>query len=661
MVSSRRLAAIMFTDMVDYTASAQIDERGTLELVREQEGLVRPLIAIHHGREIKSTGDGFLIEFESALHAVRCAIDIQERLHDRNSEPGVAPIRLRIGVHLGDVEERGKDIFGDAVNIASRIEPLAAPGGVCISGEVYSQIRNKIPNRFDKLEKVSLKNVRTPIDLYEVSLPWEGLEPAVEGTALTRLAVLPLVNISPDPKDEYFADGLTEELIACLSKIGELRVIARTSVGQYKAASKTVAQIAAELGVTSVLEGSVRMAGNRLRITLQLIDARTQDHLWANSYDRELDDVFAIQSEIAESTARALKLELLGHERASIRKKPTSNLVAYDLYLRGLHAAHHPRPTGWMDAIRFFEEAIRADPKFALAYSSGAISYISLAGEALPPSETFPRAREWVAKAFELDPDSTNAHVARGTLAFQSDQDWKFAEDEFRRAIALNPSSTSAHFWYAMLLRTVQRFDESADELRAAIALDPLWIGPRAWLPAIYLLSGDLASATAAAEQERDKDPQDALLHVILGTIHVRAGRSEQARREANLATGSLPDTDWWNRPILRALVGELEDAQRVVREWEEGSRGRYLSPPVLAGMYAALGRKEKALELLERDVREGDRLLFWNFQWVAFDALRDDPRFRSLLKQLNLPVDLKRTVKRRGKQVRTPVSVRRE
>ena len=651
----------MFTDMVGYTASVQRNEAEALTLLREQEELVRPLFSGYQGREIKSTGDGFLVEFESALHAVRCAIDIQERLHDRNSKPGVAPIRLRIGVHLGDVEVRGKDILGDAVNIASRIEPLAVPGGICISGEVYSQVRNKIPNRFDKLEKVSLKNVRTPIELYEVFLPWEGPEPVVGASAIARLAVLPLVNISPDPKDEYFADGLTEELIACLSKIRELRVIARTSVGQYKSASKTVAQIAAELGVTSVLEGSVRKAGNRIRITLQLIDAGTQDHLWTNNYDRELDDVFAIQSEIAESTAQALKLELLGHERASIRKKPTSSLVAYNLYLRGLHAAHNPISEGWMDAIRFFEEAIRADPKFALAYSSGAISYISLAGEVLPPSETFPRAREMIAKAFELDPDSANTHVARGTLAFQSDQDWKLAEDEFKRAIALNPSSTAAHYWYAMLLRTVQRFDASAEELRAAIELDPLWIGPRAWLPAIYLLSGDLASATAAAEQERDKDPQDSLHHVILGTIHFRAGRNEQARREANLATGSLPDTDWWNRPILRALVGEPEDAQRVVREWEEGSRGRYLSPPVLAGMYAALGMKEKALELLERDVREGDRLLFWNFQWVAFDTLRDDPRFRSLLKQLNLPVDLKRTVKRRSRRVKTSESVRHE
>ena len=202
MAATRRLAAIMFTDMVGYTAATQTDETGALKLLREQEELVRPLLAAHQGREVKATGDGFLVEFDSALHAVRCAIDVHEHLHDRNSKPGVTPIRLRIGIHLGDVEERRGDIFGDAVNIAARLEPLAAPGGICISGEVFNQVRNKIPNRFERLAPTTLKNVRIPVELYRVSLPWEDPGSSPGSSSRTRLAVLPLANISPDPKDE---------------------------------------------------------------------------------------------------------------------------------------------------------------------------------------------------------------------------------------------------------------------------------------------------------------------------------------------------------------------------------------------------------------------------------------------------------------------------
>ncbi|MGP8077692.1 MAG: adenylate/guanylate cyclase domain-containing protein [Thermoplasmata archaeon] len=229
----------------------------------------------HEGREIKSTGDGFLVEFDSALRAVQCAIDIHQNLAERNAMPSVTPIRLRIGVHLGDVEERDGDIFGDSVYVASRIEPLADPGGICISEPVFGQVRNKISNQFEKLEPKALKNVRYPLDVYRVVLPWTGGPPPARSPGPARLAVLPFVNISPDPNDEYFADGLTEEMITVLSQLRELRVIARTSVSQYQANPKSVSQIGAELGVDAVLEGSVRKSVDQLRITVQLIDVGT--------------------------------------------------------------------------------------------------------------------------------------------------------------------------------------------------------------------------------------------------------------------------------------------------------------------------------------------------------------------------------------------------
>ena len=637
MAATRRLAAIMFTDMVGYTASTQTDEAAALRLLQEQEELVRPVLAGHQGREIKSTGDGFLVELDSALHAVQCAIDIHKRLHERNAKQGGQPIRLRIGVHLGDVEERGGDIFGDAVNIAARIEPLALPGGICISGGVFDQVRNKIPARFEKLQPRALKNVRFPTDVYRVELPWGEAEATGEPAPPTRLAVLPLANISPDPKDEYFADGLTEELISALSKLRELRIIARTSVGQYKSTAKSVSQIGAELGVASVLEGSVRKSGNRLRISLQLIDAVTQEPIWAESFDRELDDVFAVQTEIAERTAGALRVELLGPEQEAIHRRPTSDLAAYNLYLKGIHAVRQATYEGLTESIKFFRGAIRKDPEFSLPHSYLANTYIALAGDTLAPRVAFPRARELVGRALELDPNSSDAHTARGNLALQHEQDWAVAETEFRWAISINPSDANAHYWYAMLLWTVRRYEEALEQLRTAIELDPLWELPKIGLTTVHTLCGDLASAVASAEEERDRDPSNPAARIRLATVYARAGRRDDAAKEVERSTGVLSETDRWNRAVVRAALGRPEEARSLLAEWTAASSSRYVNPALIAGLHAALGEKEEALEGLERDTKAGGRSLWSEYQWSAFDPVRGDPRFGSLLQRLNL------------------------
>ncbi|MGC2288911.1 MAG: tetratricopeptide repeat protein [Thermoplasmata archaeon] len=640
MVSTRRLAAIMFTDTVGYTASTQADEGRTLDLLRQQAELIRPLLAVHHGREIKSTGDGFLVEFDSALKATQCAVSIQRRIYERNAEGGLAPIQIRIGIHLGDVVQSGADILGDAVNIAARIEPIAEPGGICLSGAVHEQVRKKIPERLEKLPPKALKGLEAPMDVYRVVLPWAVREPPAPGSGRTRLAVLPFANISPDPKDAYFADGLTEELISSLSKIRNLRVIARTSVGQYKSTTKTVSQIGEELGVTSLLEGSVRKAGNRLRITLQLIDTGTQDHIWADSYDRELDDVFAVQTEIAERTAGALRLELLGPERESIRKEPTTNLTAYTLYLKGIHAFRLASFESLAESIPFFEESIRIDPAFSQAYASLANVLIGLAGDRLAVDEVSTRARELTAKALELDPNSSDAHTACGNLALQFDQEWNTAEAEFQRAISLNPSNALAHFWYANLMMTVGRYDESMKEFRTTIELDPLWRPGFTGLGTVQCLSGDFAAAIATAEENLDRNPGDPAPHIWLGITYVVAGRMADARREAELSAGPVGSWGAWTRAILWAQTGKPEETRRVLIEMEETSRTQYVSPAWIAEMYAALGEREKAFEWLERDGGEGVRSLWFRFQESAFDSIREDSRFKSMLAKLNLPTD---------------------
>jgi TolB-like protein/class 3 adenylate cyclase len=376
----RKLVAIMFTDMVGYTALTQQNEGLSLELLEEHQRLLRPLFAQYHGREIKTMGDAFHVEFASALEAVRCAIEIQKTLIEHNaSSPPEKKIQIRIGIHLGDVTPRAQDIFGDAVNIASRIEPLAEPGGICISQQVYDQVHNKLDRPPISLGKHELKNVAAPLEVYRVVLPWEKRQIrdtaqrasrspgkralVVTVAALTmiiltgaylwqshkistqvqanppekpRIAVLPLDNFSSDPQNQYFADGLTDELISTLSKISGLRVIARTSVMQYKQTKKTVAEIGQELQVGTVLEGSVQKEGDKARISVQLVDTRSQEHLWAEDYDNKLlGDVFAIESDVAERVAQALQVKLVGSEKQDVTNNPTDNPEAYDLYLLG--------------------------------------------------------------------------------------------------------------------------------------------------------------------------------------------------------------------------------------------------------------------------------------------------------------------------------------
>lgn len=301
----------MFTDIVGFSSLTQKNERLALELLEEHRKIVRPIIASHNGHEIKTIGDAFLIEFGSALEATQCAIDVQKSLHDYHQRSTAERrIHLRVGVHVGDVVQRQSDILGDAVNIASRIEPLAEADGICISEQVYAQVRNKLDCQIEELGPHELKNIDYPVNVYRILPPWEDSAMAQVRLDRKRVAVLPFLNISPDPNDAYFADGLTEELMVRLSSISGLKVIARTSIMRYKGTSKSVREIGKELESGSVLEGSVRKAVNRLRVTAQLIDATTQEHLWAQNYDRDLEDVFAIQTEVAENVSNALKTQL---------------------------------------------------------------------------------------------------------------------------------------------------------------------------------------------------------------------------------------------------------------------------------------------------------------------------------------------------------------
>jgi len=623
----------MFTDMVGSTASAQANEAEALRLRDEQEGLVRPLFAVHQGREVKSMGDGFLAEFDSALRAVQCAVDIQQHLHERNSQRGIVPVYLRIGVHLGDVEQRGSDIFGDAVNIASRIEPIALPGGICISGEVASQIRNKIPNQLEKLPPMTLKGVQGPIDVFRVLLPWAHPESPTDSPRPPGIAVLPFSNISPDPKDEYFADGLTEELITVLSQLKGLRVIARTSVMPYKSTGKRVSQIGAELRVASILEGSVRKSGNRLRVTAQLIDVESEGHVWSQSFDRDLDDVFAVQAEIAKQVTEALKIELRPVEEARLEARVSVRPDSYLAYLKGRTLFHSFSKASRDAAREQFELAISLDPRNAAAYPGLA----DLTPRTGTDSEWLATRREWVRQALDIDPNLAEAHASLAQI-LRNEGQYDAAEKEFKLSLSLNPSYSFAHHYYAELLSDQARIDEALVEWALAEGADPLAPSHLEHYSQLLIWLGRLDEALVKLQKLGQLEPDGKGYHGLLFDYYLSRGDLEQALKEQQRCEELETDPRWkpFYRAIYHALSGEKEQARAILRQEESLPElpnvgwsfvWAYCELRNLDDCFRWLDKMATRSVIEARGIRLDPRL----------EPIRKDPRFQTLLKKLGL------------------------
>src|SRR6202047_1218652 len=373
MTVTRRLAAILAADVAGYSRLMGADEEGTLERLKAlRRELLDPKIAEHHGRIVKTTGDGLLVEFASVVDAVRCAVAVQQAMPERNG--GVAAdnrIELRIGINLGDVIVEGDDLYGDGVNIAARIEALADPGGVFVSNTVHDHVRDRLPFVFEDLGEQHVKNIARPVRVYRVrdagASAKSPVAPALPLPDKPSIAVLPFANMSGDPEQEYFADGIVEEITTAISRLPWLFVIARNSSFTYKGKAIDVKQVERELGVRYVLEGSVRKAGSRVRITGQLIDTTTGAHIWADRIDGSLDDIFELQDQVASSVVCAIepKLRLAEIERAT--RKPTNSLDAYDLYLRALAESRKPNLEGSAAAILALRQALTIDPSYAPA------------------------------------------------------------------------------------------------------------------------------------------------------------------------------------------------------------------------------------------------------------------------------------------------------
>jgi adenylate cyclase len=567
----RKLAAVMFTDMVGFTALTQSDEAQSMAVLERHNRVLRPIFPKFHGREVKTIGDSFLVEFDSALDATNCAVEIQRLLHEYNiSSRDEWKVTLRIGIHLGDVVHSGGDIFGDAVNIASRLQPLAEPEGVCISEQVYDQVRNKIPQALVKLEPHDLKGVKFTVDAYKVTMPWEHVitSSSVESDKM-RIAVLPFTNLSSNPEEGYFADGMTEELITSLSGVRQLTVIARTSVMGYKGTTKKVKEIGKELEAGSILEGSVRKAGNKVRITAQLIDAATEGHLWAQNYDRELEDVFGIQSEIAEKVAGELKVRLVEDERRVIEKKATESTEAYTYYLRGRELIRELTEPSLRQALGVFEKAISLDQSFAKAHVGIAESYMELVNGGYEPYEqVMPKAELLVKKALQLDPDLAEAHAILASVDYQED-DVQGAEAECNRALELNPSLPDPYFILSNIAFLKQNRDEGLRNAEACYRLDPGRPRYVERMGRYYYFMGREDEALRHWEKTAQLAPAGTYRN--LTEYYLSKGDIEKAKEFYSKAERLEPTNRWvtWMKGFIAAKVGDREGALAVIKDIE--------------------------------------------------------------------------------------------
>jgi len=627
--------------MVGYTTLGQRNESLSLALVEEQRKLIRPILNRHRGREIKTMGDAFLVEFPSALDAVKCAYDIQRTAREYNISAPVEPrIHLRIGIHLGDVTESDGDISGDTVNVASRIEALAEDGGVCLTRQVYDHVQNKFQLPLLSLGVRPLKNVDAAIEVYKMVMPWDE-EKIVASKQFDkrRIAVLPFSNISPDSADEYFVDGMTEELIATMSRIGGLKVIARTSVMGYKGGQKKIGEVAKELEVGSVLEGSVRKAGDRLRITVQLIDSLTSEHVWAESYDRELKDVFAIQSEISKTVAEELKVQLLSQERAMIERKQTVNPEAYALYLKGRYYWNERTREDIAKAIKYFEHAIRIDPQFAPSYSGLADCYSIITDYFwMAPHRTSKLARDFSMKALELDNDLAEAHASLALTQMNYFWDFGSAERELKRAIELRPNYAPAHHWRAIMLFYQKRFGEAYEQEKRAISIDPYSRVINNLMAGLLAILGKKDEAMERYHQIFETYPDSGSVHGWKAAVHAWLSEYDLAIEEAKRAfdldkNPSLESTLAW----VYAVAGKNDEAQGILDQMMSRVAKEYVSPVWIGLVELALNRSDEGFRWLEKGLAERDSSLLYFACLPWFKEYRQDPKWEKIEAHMGL------------------------
>jgi adenylate cyclase len=530
----RRLSAILAADIAGYSALMGADEARTVRDLKGHQAVVLPMVGEFGGRIIDTAGDGILAEFPSVVNAVKCAVAIQSKMAERNAtiEPEHR-MQFRVGINIGDVVYDEARIYGDGINVAARLEGIAEAGGICISSKVYEEINGRINLPFEDIGEQQLKNIARPVRAYHVRL--DSTVTSAPAPALPdkpSIAVLPFLNMSGDQEQEYFVDGMTEDLITDLSKVSGLFVIARNSSFTYKGKAVDVKRIGRELGVRHVLEGSVRKAGNRVRITAQLIDAGSGGHLWAERFDRDLTDIFSMEDEVVEKIVRALAVTLTQGEERRLRRRGTGNVEAYELWLRGRELLTRSTRESVEQARAMYRRAIEIDMNFPAPHAGLALAAISdyVSDWALDPAQALGEAERWARRAVELNDQEPVSHMALGNVLLWR-RDHEGALSEFRHMIVLDPNFAQGQAATGLALMYAGRAAEALEPIATAMRLDPHYspIVLHFLAQANYSL-GEYETAAQLLVRRIARTPGTDSSRMLLASCYGHLGRGEDAR-----------------------------------------------------------------------------------------------------------------------------------
>jgi adenylate cyclase len=638
----RRLTAILFADMTGYTALMQENEVLARTKRQRLKEVLETTVREFSGQILQYYGDGSLSVFHSAIDAVHCAIKMQQQLQ---SEPKV---EVRMGLHTGDVLIEEEAIYGDGVNLASRIESLAVPGSIFISEKVFDDIRNQEGIRTIEMGYFEFKNVQRPVRVFAIAnsgivVPSREALQGKTKQPSNRLAVLPFVNMSADPENEYFSDGITEELLNALTKVDGLQVTSRTSAFAYKGKNDDIRDIGIKLNVDRILEGSVRKSGSRVRITAQLINAADGYHIWSENYDRNLTDIFELQDEISGIIANKLRKNLLRKEQAKpLVKAPVDNFEAYTFYLKGLHYRNKLTPADERKCIDCCEQAIAIEPGYAQAWALAAVTYGHLGslGQMLP-QKAFEIVHRYADKALELDPTLAEGYIAKGAAFLFYEWKWKDAYDALQKAIELNPAANNAYELMAFYYVVMGQKGKAMEVMEHAIQLDPLSSTLNYFLGNVYLFNERYAEAVEQAEKLLEMDSNMRSAIELKGWAIGLSGNWNEAlvlftevhRLTSHPLKGLLPMS------YAYAMLDLKEEALECISKMERRQTeepGAVIDTD-LVGAYYALNDYDKVFYHLERAIEKRMGPVGFFLEYPAFKKLKDDPRLAEIKRKSGL------------------------
>ena len=638
----RQLAAIMFSDMTGYTALMQQNEQSAKIKRRRLKEVLENSVSIHNGKILQYYGDGALSIFNSAIDGVNCAVEIQQILQ---LDPKV---EVRIGIHSGDISIEEETIYGDGVNLASRVESLGVPGSVFISEKVYDEIKNQDNITAREMGYFELKNVIKSVRIFAIDnkglvVPSRDELKGKTKQPNNKLAVLPFVNMSADPENEYFSDGITEELLNAFTKVDGLQVTSRTSSFAFKGKNTDIREIGIQLNVDRILEGSVRKSGNRVRITAQLINTADGYHIWSENFDRDITDIFEVQDEISSIIVNKCRVNLTAKEHEEkLVKVPTQNLEAYTLFLKGLHFYNKITPKNVKKSIEFFDKAIELEPDYAYAYAMAAEAYAFLGSTGqMQPGEAFAVVHKYSDKALQLDISLSAGYAAKGSAFLLYDWKWKEAYESLLKAIELNPAATDAYQLLSFYYLITGRRNDAVDIMEKALQADPLSPMVHKSLADAYLMAGRADDALMQAELLLDMHPQMRIALELKGWCYGAKGDWKKAVEIFEEVHLSIKHPLKGLAPLGCAYAnsGETEKALECIRkieQWQTEEPGVVVDAD-LAMVWLSIGESDKAFHYLFQCVEKRIGPVAIIIEHPTFKVPMDDPRYKLLKEKLKL------------------------